>query len=55
MKSVSKRRCRVNNQRTYTYVPNAEEINARFGSNETGWLFEESNQCYFLICTEGKS
>jgi hypothetical protein len=31
---------KINNQRTYTYVPNAAEINERFGSNETGWLFE---------------
>ncbi len=39
--SLNPRTSKINSNRTYTYVPNAEEINARFGSNETGWLFEE--------------
>jgi hypothetical protein len=38
---LNPRTSKINNQRTYTYVPNAKEINTRFGSHETGWLFEE--------------
>ncbi|MEJ7809527.1 MAG: hypothetical protein WKG32_03835 [Gemmatimonadaceae bacterium] len=34
------RASKINNEQTYGYVPNIEAINERFGSSETGWLFE---------------
>lgn len=32
-------RTKVNSEATYRAVPNIDEIEARFGSDETGWLF----------------
>jgi hypothetical protein len=32
-------RSRLNSASTYRLVPNADELNGRFGSDETGWLF----------------
>jgi hypothetical protein len=35
---------KINNPKTYRLLPNAEEINQKFGNDETGWLFEELPQ-----------
>jgi hypothetical protein len=31
---------KINSVQTYSFLPNAEEIQRKFGSNETGWLYE---------------
>ncbi|MBT3192316.1 MAG: hypothetical protein HN341_07145 [Verrucomicrobia bacterium] len=32
-------RSKINSESTYRLLPNADELNAKFGSDDTGWLF----------------